>query len=250
MEASQYRKNVMKTLSVKPAKLGLSLVSKNTEQTNLMHACIGVQSEVSEFLLAMSGFIRGDQLSKVNKTHVMEELGDIDYYLTVLSKTLKVKQISSKKKIKLSGTLLNKMLELLEVSDAILDLAKKTFYGPVMTEVLKELRNPKTGGTVEKLVKVTNKEAQASVLLARKEHLKTLVEKAMEINAALSYAILEQPIGPVRDGNISKLAVRYPAGFFDAGDREKADTSKEHEAIEESSMPKATPEAEQVGATA
>ena len=231
MEASAYRKNVMKTLSVKPAKMGLSLVAKNTEQTNVAHAIIGFASEVGELRGALRPFILGEQLSKLNKTHVTEELGDCGYYLTVLAKVLKVKQVSGKKKIKLQGTILTRIEDFSDLAINMLDLTKKNFYGPKMHEVEKDVRNPATGEITKKLVAVVDPEAQKALVETRKELIKALLVPAMELHAELSLALLGHTTNVVNAANIEKLSKRYPEGFFVSEDQEDRDTEQEHAAI-------------------
>lgn len=227
MESNLYRKNVMKTLSVKPAKLGLALVSRNTELTNVFHAVVGLKTEVDELMKALRPYILGEQLSKLGKENIQEELGDAGYYLSVLAKVLKAKSISGKKKVKLQGTMTARLLDFNDLSGDMLDLVKKSFYGPKMVLREKEIRNPATGEKSLKTLPVLDKGAEKLVWDERKSKIKSLLELSMLLHAELCLALLGTTTAPVNAGNIAKLVKRYPEGFFEMESQVVRDTDSE-----------------------
>lgn len=238
MDAGLYRKNVMRTLSIKPAKLGLMVTARNTERTNVQHCIDGFVSETLEFFKAMRPYVEGQQLSKVNlkgSDGVVIELGDVGYYLAVLCKVLKLKAFSAKKKVKLETTITAAMMDLLACASDLADLAKKTYYGPKTTSIVKQVKNPKTQEVSDKTVIVVDKEAEAAAWTERKALMVPLIERAAELHSMLCLAILGTTTAPVNMANILKLAVRYPEGYFELIAAEKKNPEAEAEAAEAAS---------------
>lgn len=236
MDASLYRKNVMTTLSVKPAKLGLMTTGRNTERTNVQHAIDGFVSEALEFVGAMRPFMVGIQLNKIDlwgPDGPGIELGDGGYYLAVLCKVLKLKAFSAKKKVKLESTITAAVLDYLDCACKLADLAKKTYYGPKMTQVEKEVKNPKTGEVSKKMVSVVDKEAEKAAWEARRELIKAVIPRACELHAMLCFAVLGTTTGMVNLSNIKKLQLRFPDAVFDMTGPEKKDPEAEAEAAAE-----------------
>jgi hypothetical protein len=230
MDAGLYRKNVMLTLSVKPAKLGLLTTGRNTERTNVEHAITGFTTEALELLKAMRPFVLGVQLNKIDlwgPDGPGIELGDGGYYLGVLCKTLKLKAFSAKKKVKLESTITAALLDYLDCAEALSSLGKKMYYGPKMIEVEKEVKNPATGEVSKKLVSVVDKEAEKAAWEARREQMKLIVPRACELHAMLCLAILGTTTGAVNLANIKKLALRYPNAAFEYVGPEKKDPEAE-----------------------
>lgn len=236
MDSGLYRKNVMRTLSVKPAKLGLSLVSRNTELATICHCVDGIFTETGEFFLAMRPYLLGEQLAKIDKfgpDGPQIELGDLGFYLQALARTLKVKAFSSKKKVKLGGTLTARILDLMEFASTLADIKKKLYYGPKMIGVEKEVRNPATNETAMKMVLVVDKTAEVLVWEARKASMAALLPKLMELHSELCLAILGTPTGPVNLANIKKLVLRFPEGTFDMEATVKKDPVAEAQVAQE-----------------
>lgn len=234
MEVSLYRKNALKTLSVKPAKLGLALVSRNTLQTHVMHTSLGVLTESGELIKALRPMFEGAQIKHLDHTNVIEEFGDLFWYLVILAKFLKVKVPGAKKKIKLQGTFVGRALDLHAVCTDIGDLAKKNFYGPKMMDGEKEVRNPATGEKSMKVVSIVNKDAQAALVAERQEKLKPLVEQALLLAYELCYALTGKTADVAFEANIIKLSKRFPEGFLTLEARENADNAAEQALVGES----------------
>lgn len=243
MELNLYRKNVFKTLSVKPAKLGLRTVSSNTKRTNVMHCATGFHTEVSEFVVGMAGVITGaSRLTDEIKLHLFEELGDALYYTTVLARELKVKLPASTKKVKLKDmTRSAAAMQLLGYASKVGDLAKKNFYGPKMKagEVPKftytDVKDA-DGKVIETLQKpkeyfVVDKEATEALFTERHAKIAALLEQAVPLLWALSFDLFGVPPSDVMAANISKLSKRYGEGFFTLESSENRDLKAEAEAI-------------------
>lgn len=180
MNISQYRKNVYKTLSIKPARTGLKDVARKTTTINLGHSLVGLKTEVGELLQCLSPYIQGSQLSEEMKSHAREELGDILYYLTVATKESKIKLPSTTKKIKLHGTILQSLLNVDSITTELLSVYKKIYYG-------RDLHVERIQHTLELLVPEV---------------------------WALCFALTKLPVEIIMQANIAKLSLRYPLGEF------------------------------------
>lgn len=205
MENALYRKNVFKTLSIKPAKDGVKYAARNTARINLLHAGTGFATEVMEFTVGLSSYILDGRLTKEAKDNAFEELGDIGYYLMVLAKTLKIKPPTSKRKLKLIGTPSRAILDLLSKAEEVLSLQKKVYYGVKLKEV--KAVDGKT------LIRV-DAEAQKAVDAKRAEDMKKPVAEAYELYFKIVYSLFGVTPSAIYAGNIAKLAHRYPDGFF------------------------------------
>jgi hypothetical protein len=82
MDSGLYRKNVMKTLSQKPAKLGLKLAGSNTEKTNILHCVLGFATEAFEFQKSMRRFLEGEQLGNKDASieTVTKDIQEMGYH--------------------------------------------------------------------------------------------------------------------------------------------------------------------------
>lgn len=243
MELSLYRKNVFKTLSVKPAKLGLRFVAGNTKRINVMHCAIGLHTEISEFVVGMSPVITGaSRLTDDLRLHLFGELGDALYYTTVLAKELKVKLPSSTKKVKLKDmTRAAAAMKLLGIACEIGGLAKKSFYGPKMKAGGVPKTSPEgvggaegtTTDTSEKPTSCVVVDKKATVVLFAERHAKIapLLEAAIPLMWALSLDLFGVAPNEVMAANISKLSKRYGEGFFTLESSENRDLKSEAEAL-------------------
>lgn len=262
MDNMKYRTNVMKTLSIGPAKAGLKLVVKKTVRLNVFHAAIGLATEAMELTAALSAYIAGSsRLTEKMKIHAFEEAGDISYYATVLAKMLKVKVTGSGKKVKLKGmTRTEAVLKLNDVAGQILDQAKKYLYGPVY-EAVPGVREKKVfdldgdgrriptgeksafnGQPVFKhkiesepvVVNQANLEKTEAMFIEREAKMAALLEQFILVFWPFCYDTFEVPPSHVFVGNIAKLEKRYGQGFFELGEAEDRDTDAETTAMVES----------------
>lgn len=233
MDNATYRRSVFTTLSGKPAKAGLRRTASNTNRTHLLHATVGINTEIGELFTGLQAYIAGEQITNDMRTYALLEMGDAGYYMVVAAKVTKTKLPGSGKKVKLKGqTLTQALLKLLEHSTNMLDLLKKTFYGPVMKEVptvatTKKVRQKQPDGTfamVEVQVpagttfvvdpEATDKQEAERLVLYKAE-----LEKFIELFWAVSYTLFNEPPATVFKANRAKLAARYPKGFFDNADQ-------------------------------
>lgn len=244
MDNSVYRRNVFKTLSVRPAKIGLKYVSRNTNRTNVMHASFGLLTEASELVTGLAPYLLGvSRLTEPMKINAFEEMGDIGYYLSVLSKALKVKLPASSKKVRLKTmTRSAALLEVLRLSQLIGNLSKKVFYGPVMVQVEREKKviTLAADGSVDASVPATTVMEKVDVL-APDETLQLFAERDQQVVAylqeliplywALCFDMFDVPPAFVFVGNIAKLSKRYGEGFFQLSEAEERDLEEEQEAL-------------------
>lgn len=241
MENSVYKANVFKTLSVKPAKLGLKYVSRNTNRTNVMHAALGLVTEAGELLEGLTPYILGtSQLTEKMKINAFEEMGDLGYYMMVLSKTLKVKLPTSSKKVRLKGmTRTAALLEVLRLSVSMANMSKKVFYGPVMTvaEREKTVAVLNDDGSVKSTTKAMEKydvmDNDKTIALYADRDAKVVesMNALVPLYWALCYDLFEVPPSHVFVGNIAKLSKRYGEGFFQLSEAESRDVEEEIDAM-------------------
>ena len=241
MENSVYKSNVFKALSIKPAKLGLKYVSRNTSRTNVMHACLGMVTEAGELIQGLTPYILGaSKLTDPMKVNAFEEMGDIGYYMMVLAKTLKIKLPTSSKKVRLKGmTRSAALLELLSLCVSMSNMSKKVFYGPVMTTATREktITNLNPDGTVAGLEKVNetyeviNAESTQALYAERDALVVGYMNELVPLYWALCFDMFEVPPSHVFVGNIAKLSKRYGEGFFQLSEAETRDVEEEMDAM-------------------
>jgi hypothetical protein len=152
----------------------------------------------------MTPYLLGLPMQEDIKTHAFEEMGDLGYFITVSAKMLKVTLPGSGKKLKLVGTRGAAVLEMNKYGQQILSLSKKTFYG------VQEMPNPKNPQRV-----VINTEKQAEVELEREAKMVTALAALIHVYYPLCYEMFGVPPANVFTGNIAKLQLRYPNGFFE-----------------------------------
>lgn len=236
MDTNQFKGNVIKTLSQKPARAGLRHLAGNQVRTNIAHCITGFADEVSELFGAMRGYILGEQFSDQMRKDATEEFGDIAYFLVTLAKQLKVKVPSAGKKLKLEGTRLAAMLDLQADAQYMLDLQKKYYYGvqtkdePYEAGVrkLKGVDTPYPAGTR----KVLDKDAQRDYDEAFQKKIAERLPQALDKFQRLVFDTLQQPLGFIFDTEMAKLQVRYPNGEFDMRSQEERKADREKAALE------------------
>lgn len=245
---AEYRRRVMMTLSQKPAKEALRRVAPNTKQVNVIHAVIGINTEVGETIKGLLPYLTGaSQLKSEFKPNAMEELGDTLYYVFALAKMLRVKTPSLSKKTKLKGHTLTEAILLMSVhATDMLDQVKKTFYGVEVKTVHvpegpQKVRVAKEGGgfdIVEQVVAAHDeeqydKEATLVAHESRNVKIATSLEAFIELFWPVVYALFDQTPEAIALGNSAKLAKRYPDGHFDKDAQEDRDTEGELDAMHE-----------------
>lgn len=198
MDVATYRRNVFKTLAIKEAKQGVRGLARKNQTINIAHGIVGFRTEVGELMESLSGYVAGRQLSDDMKIKSQKEFGDMLYYLTVLAKMLKVKLPGSGKKIKLHGiTRTEALLQVDTISNELLDIFKKSFYGREM-----------------------------DLVLATK-----LMEDVIPIVWSLHYDLLQIPPAETMAKNIAHLAEKYPNQVFDSAKEKEFDERHEAEKV-------------------
>lgn len=213
MDTSLYRRNVFKTLSIKPAKEGVKYAARNTARINMLHGAVGLATEAMELLEAVQNYVLIGRMTQDEREAAFDEMGDCGYYLIVLAKAVKAKVPGAGKKLKLVGTRTKALLDFVNYAQRILSAQKKVFYG---TKTKVHLQFPER--------RVLDAEAQAVVDAERVQVLRSLVEAAIDLFYRLSYDMFGVTPATVFDGNIAKLTPRYGAGFFE---QEKALAEKD-----------------------
>lgn len=215
MKQAAYTRDVFKTLSkdstiklddgltkkVKGPKFGLKAIMSKSAQLNAFHGVVGFKTETGEVLEGMSKYLLGHQITPQEKFNLLEELGDVSYYLTVIAKVMRFKLPSANRKQHLSKTTVPEALLRLDVlSTMALDLFKKAFYG---------------------------KEVDYSGL-------GPIVLESFGVVYGIAGDCLGVEPSLVRESNIAKLSKRYPEGFFDVEAAEVSNRNivAEHKVIE------------------
>lgn len=248
---AEYRRRVFLTLSQKPAKEALRRVAPNTKQVNVMHAVIGINTEIGETIKGLLPYLTGaSQLSGEFKKNAMEELGDTLYYVFVLAKVLQVKTPSLSKRVKLKGcTLTEALLRMSVHATDMLDQVKKTFYGVEVKTVHvpegpQKVRVAKEGGgfnIVEQVVAAHDedqydKDATLAAFEVRNAKIATSLEAFIELFWPVVYTLFDKTPEDIALGNVAKLAKRYPEGFFNKAAQEDRDTEGELDAMEQAAV--------------
>jgi hypothetical protein len=211
MQIGVYRKNVMKTLQIKPARLGLKLTSKNNKKTAVAVAVVGLNVEIGQLLNSLSPYICGLQMTDGIKASAFERFGQVGYYLTMFCRILKVKMPTASKKAKLSGTRTAALLQLNHLGNDMLSLLCDTFLGPKMKVVEKIVVLPKQGGIKEpRMVAIIDQEAEAALTQERMDQYRGLVMAAVDLYWRLCSDIFGVAPATVFDASMSEIQKRFP----------------------------------------
>lgn len=205
MDNATYVKNALKTFSNRPAQLGLRRAASNLRRTHLMHAGMGLLSEMAEVFEVLQPWLLGaEQLNPQMKSYAKDELGDVGYFMAVLAKRLKVRLPGAGKKLRLKqGTPSEALHEMLTLANRIASLQKKNFYGPAMKTTLSEAGRPQV-------------DVEATVAQERERYAKmsALVASFAKLYWPVCNELFGEAPASLFEANIKKLAVRYPEGFF------------------------------------
>lgn len=191
MDNVTYRKNVLRTLSTKDAKIGLRNVTRKRKTLDLFHAIMGVSTEVGEVQTALYPYLQGHPLNAAVLAAARPEFGDLLYFVCLAAKNAGVKLPASTKKSRLKGmTPTQAILSLSHLSTEMLSGAKKVMYGrSLLDEAVSE--------------RISKNLCSLIVVLW-----------------GLIYTLYEVTPSVLMHENIEKLKLRFPDGVFDA---DKAD---------------------------
>jgi hypothetical protein len=201
MESNLYKRNVLATVSVKPAQAGLRRLASNTVRVNVSHAMVGLAQTVSDLLVNMTGYILGsERWDKIDKEAAVKAMGDVGYYLAIGCKYAKVKLPGSGKKVKLVGMTRGKaLMELNRVAAEVATVFHDSVYhGPVFLE----------GG------KLIDKEATAAVEAERLAKVQGLLDTAVKMYWPLCYDMFQEPPAYVFGKHIESLAAQFGKETF------------------------------------
>jgi len=120
MNSNQFKRNVMRTVSARMAKAGLHNATRKVVGTNVLHAIVGLNTEVGALLQSMQPFLLGNQMKPQWIEDAYTPFGGVSYYVMMLAKSLKLKIPGSGKKVKLVG--MTKTEGLLALNNMSVDL--------------------------------------------------------------------------------------------------------------------------------
>lgn len=217
MQIGTFRKNVMKTVAVKAAKLGLRQVSKNTARTNVAHATVSLKTGTGRLMQALSKYVLGDAFSPTMQEAALPVFGDIGYALTILCRALKVKMPTATKKSKLTGTRTAALLHLDALATDLLAVVEVgTFGGPVTALTKKMVVLPNKGGEKEEReVVVIDADAEKAAEAARQEEMRGLLTNFVDTYWRLCYDIFKQAPEIALQNKFDRLKADHPEVEFD-----------------------------------
>lgn len=227
MQIGTFRKNVMKTVTPKPTKLGMRLVSRNTIRTNVARSTVALKRDTGRLLQVLSEYVLGAQFTQEMSDSALVVMGDIGYDLTILCRMLKVKMPSATKKSKLSGTRTAALLQLDGLTTQLLTIAEVgVFAGPVMTKTTKEVVIPSTGAKEQREVDVVDTEAENAAETERQSQMKAILSSIVDIYWRLNFEMFHQPPSVALAQKFLRIQQEYPQITFDTGEKaEKSETA-------------------------
>lgn len=222
MHIGTFRRNVGKTLTVKPTKVALRTVSKNTARTQIAQGSVALKGHTGQLLQVMGQYLLGLPQTQEMKDDAFHVLGNIGYDLTALSRVLKVKLPSATKKAKLVGTRGAAILQLDSLATDLLRQAEKgLFVCPKMTTVKKMVPMPQKGGAKEERnVEVVDTEADATAEQDRQVQMKSFLSGAVDVFWRLCFDMTGQPPAAVLEAKLARMKQEYPAIEFDTKEPE------------------------------
>lgn len=236
MQIATFRKNVMKTVDTKAAKLSLRLTGKNTLRANVAHAAVFLKADTGHLLQSLSHYVLGSQFNQEMKDYATTSLGDIGYDLIVLCRMLKVKMPTSTKKSKLVGTRTAALLLLDGITtDIMVQAGRGMFCGPKMTKVKKIVVLPNKGGAKEEReVSVVDIETEKAEEGERQETIKSLLHGALDVYWRLCFDLLQQPPAVAMADKFARMQTAYPHIEFDTAEEpEEVDVAEPVAPVEE-----------------
>lgn len=217
MQIGAFRKNVMKTVMVRPAKLALRVSAKDSTRTNVANSVVSLKAHTGLLLQELGPYVLGEQMTQEMKNDAQGVLGEIGYDLTVLCRVLKVKMPSSTKKIKLVGTRTAGLLQLDGLTTNMLAVVQRSiFVGPALTKVTKTVVLPKKGGAKEeRQVNVVNVAVEKEIETARREEIRSLLAQAVNLYWRLCFDIYAAPPATIFESKFKAMQKDYPGTEFD-----------------------------------
>lgn len=220
MQSGTFRKNVMRSMDAKAAKLGLKNVAKNTQRTSMVMTAVLFASHVGQLIQALSQYILGLQLSSEMKDTARTAMQDIGFDLAAFCRVLRISMPASTKKSKLSGTRTAAVLQLWSAATAILTtVSTGVFSGPKMKIVTKMVTIPsKAGAKEERQVSVVDPDLEKGAESERQESIKAAVGVAIDVYWRICYDLFETPPWTLFDEKMERMKVEFPHVEFETAD--------------------------------
>src|ERR1041385_7290378 len=150
MKSGTFRKNVLKTVQIKPIKAGLKQVARNTLRTHITHGIVSLNLHTGNVLQALTPYVLGEQMLPSMTDSAKIALGDVVADLALLCRALKVKMPTATKKSKLTGTRGAALLHMASLATDLLGFVHGGITnGPMLKAVEKEVVLPNKGGAKE-----------------------------------------------------------------------------------------------------
>jgi hypothetical protein len=143
METANFKRNVLRTISVRAAKAGVRNALRSQVATNTMHGIFGLNTEVGALMDGLNPYLLGFQLNDELLQTTFTAMGGVCYYTVLLAKVLKVKIPGSGKKVHLDGTKTEGLLELQSTAQGMLYGIMSVFHGENMNleDVAKDVKS-------------------------------------------------------------------------------------------------------------
>jgi hypothetical protein len=103
MDSNSFKRNVLRTVSPRLAKVGLRDIASNNQTTNLLHGIAGLNAEVGGLMENLNPYLLGFQLNNDLLQSAFMSLGGVSYYAVLLAKATGVKVPGSGKKVRMTA---------------------------------------------------------------------------------------------------------------------------------------------------
>jgi len=218
MNIGTFRRNLMKTVAPKPAKLGLRVVSKNTGRTNVASTTMAFKRDMGNVVRDASHYLLGVQkIDQEMKDLMTVSMGNAGSDLLILCRILKVKTPTPTKKSKLIGTFGAAILQLDAISTDMLAVVENgVFSGPKMTTIKKMVVMPNKGGIKEERdVLTVDVAAETTAQAERDAKTKALLAQAVELYWKICFTFFGYAPQALFEAKAARLGVEFPTVGFD-----------------------------------
>jgi hypothetical protein len=212
MDASGYRKEVVKLLPTSEAKRGLRVVSGNKRMLNISRSMVGTVSAISLVLTSTDRFILGYQMDDSIRAQFRSALGELLFWSFAGAKELKVKMPATTKKVRPKATMTELLMQLYLQTYRAHGLAHGMEEVPRTAEEMKlatdaakaraHAQGKKEFPTPKSTKKVESQHRKDFLLLVKNRW-----EAMVPILYELSWSILNEPVATVLDADLSARGV-------------------------------------------
>jgi hypothetical protein len=222
MDASGYRKEVVKLLPTSEAKRGLRVVSGNKRMLNISRSMVGTVSAISLVLTSTDRFILGYQMDDSIRAQFRSALGELLFWSFAGAKELKVKMPATTKKVRPKATMTELLMQLNSIGTDLLKLYLQTYRAHGLAHGMEEV--PRTAEEMKLATDAAKARAHAqgkkefptpkSTKKVESQHRKDFLllvknrwEAMVPILYELSWSILNEPVATVLDADLSARGV-------------------------------------------